>query len=192
MPFARRVASLRSGEINLMVGLKSLHKEVGFEFIRPSYETIQSKYFIRAEDIEKFSSIEAFNHANAAFSIDDNKMLTEAQTIFDGIVKVTSLEQKIRLLLKGRVDTFIHFESSARYMIKILGFEDEIVAANFQFSQPLDYFVAIHTDSPLYAHKERLQAIIQSAVENGDFTAIRRQHEEQLESTLVNEFNAAP
>ncbi|WP_100642655.1 substrate-binding periplasmic protein [Alteromonas facilis] len=185
MPFARRVASLRSGEINLMVGIKSLHKEVGFEFLQPSYETLQSTYFVRAADFSKYTTKDSFRQANAALTIDNESMLTRAQDLFSAIVTVSNLEQKIRLLQIGRVDTFVHFESSAQYMIHQMGLQNELVPAAIQISQPLEYFVAIHTLSSLYESKDKLEAVIAEGVRKGDFIRLRREHEAILEQSTA-------
>lgn len=180
MPFARRVLSLKSGDIDLMVGLKQLHEEVGFQFLRPSYESLQSKYYVRKEDAEQFSDEDAFRYATAGVSIDEKGLPVGTRGYFKDIVPVTLLEQKIGLLIKGRIDTFIHFESSAMYMIREMGYENEIVSAPLQIGESLDYFFAVHDNSPLFARKAELEAIIKDAVLSGQFAKIRAEHEASL------------
>lgn len=47
------------------------------------------------------------------------------------MVPVTSLKQKIGLLQKGRIDTFIHFQESVLPTLRSMGLEQEIVLADF-------------------------------------------------------------
>lgn len=180
MPFARRVLSLKSGEIDLMVGLKQLHEEVGFRFLNPSYESLQSKYYVRKADAEKFANEDAFRFATAGVSIDEKGLPVGERDFFKDIVPVTLLEQKIGLLIKGRIDTFIHFESSAAYMIREMGYENEIVSAPLQIGESLDYFFAIHDSSALFARRAEIENIISTAVHSGTFARIRAEHEASL------------
>ncbi|MDM7861063.1 transporter substrate-binding domain-containing protein [Alteromonas sp. ASW11-36] len=182
MPFARRVVSLENGDIDIMVGLKHLHQENGFEFIRPSYETIQGVYFVRREDIEKYVNPQAFDNAVVGVSIDQVGITETVQSDFKDIVPVTNLGQKIGLLLKGRIDTFVHFQSSADFKINQMGVADKIGPAPYQPGFPLDYYVALHTGSALYARKAELAKIISDAVAQGIFAKIRAEHEASLDA----------
>ena len=177
MPFARRLASLKDGTINLMVGLKRSHVEDQFEFLYPNYEQLRASYFVRFDSPHLETAKTELNELVAGYSIDEKEMLQWANETFKHVVTVTSLEQKIRLLEKKRIDTFVHFESSARYKIRLLGLESVIIPAVYQPGDTLSYHFAINRQSELYLLKEDIEEIIAIGVENGDFEKIRYEHE---------------
>ena len=180
MPFARRLASLKDGTINLMVGLKRSHTEDGFEYLQPRYEELRASFFVRA-DSSLLSTPEAkLTQLVAGYSIDEKQMLQWARDNFAEVVTVTSLEQKIKLLEKRRIDTFVHFESSAKYKIRQLGLENVVVPAVYQPGERLSYHVAINIKSALYKIKPKLEKIIRNSVESGEFSRIRLTHEAEI------------
>jgi len=183
MPFARRLASLKDGTINLMVGLKRNHAEQDFEFLNPRYEALRASYFVRFDSQHLASPETKLYELVAGYSIDEKQMLQWAHDTFKDVVTVTSLEQKIRLLAKGRIDTFVHFESSAKYKIRLLGLENKIVAAAYQPGETLSYHFAINSQSELYSLKAKIEKIIALGVENGDFAKIRYDHEATISAT---------
>jgi len=107
-------------------------------------------------------------------------MLKWANDNFAHVVTVTNLEQKIKLLEKRRIDTFVHFESSAKYKIRLLGLQDVVVPAVYQPGEVMSYHVAINPKSPLYGLKSRLEKIISESVESGEFSRIRFAHETEI------------
>lgn len=180
MSFARRLESLKNGTINLMVGVKHLHSQERFEFLQPSYEKLRASYFVHRDSPYLDMSETELNQLILGNSIDEKEMLKWADETFKAVVSVSSLEQKIRLLEIGRIDTFVHFETSALYKIRLLGLEGVIIPAAYQPGEKLFYHFAINPDSELFAMKEKLEQIIAQGVANGDFTKIRAEHEEAL------------
>lgn len=181
MPFARRVASLKNGEINLMVGLKSSYPELQFKFLQPSYERTGGVYFVRSDSQNLSTTKPNFGELVVAFSINHKEMLGWANDNFRAVVTLSSLEQKIMMLEKRRIDAFVHFQSSANYKIKQLGLEGVIVPATYQSPRAnLPYHFAINEKSDLFSLRKRLETIISEGVKAGDFAKIRYNHEASL------------
>lgn len=181
MPFARRLVSLENGEIDLMVGVKGSYPEKGFVYLRPSYETLRNTYFVRADELHILTEPSQIDNLTLAITIDDQTLMDKAYDKVGGIVPVTSLEQKIMMLDYGRVDAFVHFESSATLKLKQLGLDQKVVPALFQPGKARQYFFAISTHSPLYKHKAEFERVITQGAERGDFAAIRFEYEQEKE-----------
>ena len=93
---------------------------------------------------------------------------------------VTTLHQKIELLLLGRIDTFLHFGQSAHYVLKQKGLADTVITAKLKDGIKNDYYIIISTQSPLYPYKDKFESAIRQGIEANDFKRIRQQHYEAL------------
>ena len=177
MPFARRLKSLRHGEIDIMVGLQVEHVlNYGFEYLTPSYESLTHSIFVKKGDedlITKPQDFAKYSFAvtrDAKYFDDYNRYKTKQN------IEVSTLKQKVALLQRGRVKAFLHFKESTMPIIQKMGLSGSIVLADYQPAQPRQYFVALSLASPLYKEKDKITALIQSGIAKGDFARIRYQH----------------
>ena len=182
MPFARRLASLKKGDIDIMVGLKHTHKQRQFTFLQPSYESIKAAYFVRANDAARMQSETDLAFLIAGFSIDEKEFIERARSQFRDVVTVTNLEQKIKLLARSRIDTFAHFESSAIYKIREMGMQDKLKLAEYQPAEDLNYHIGLSLRSPLMLRRDQFESVIQQGLANGDFAKMRLDHEENIKA----------
>lgn len=177
MPFARRLRALKKGEIDIMVGLKGSQPQSDMYYkLQPSYEQIRSSYFLRVEDEGTVANREDLKKLVAGLTIDEQSMLKNSEKKYLDIVTVTTLHQKIELLMLKRIDTFLHFEQSAQHVLEQEGLSNKIISASLQDGVQKDYYIAISTKSPLYHYKEKLEAVIKQGIESNDFMRIRLQH----------------
>lgn len=182
MPFARRVKALRLGNIDLMVGLQKGHDENNeFNYVYPSYEQLKHALFVRKKEFDLIKRPADLSELSAAVTINARYYEDLYTYAAENLVKVSTLEQKIALLLKGRVDTFVHFKESARPVIEQMGLNDEIVLAEYQPDQQIEYFVAVSKNSPFFEHLSKLQQILHEGLIAGDFAKIRYEHYLSLE-----------
>ena len=180
MPFARRINALKRGEIDIMVGLKHSYQESRFVYLEPAYETLQNTYFVRKQDADVITTRADLKSLIVGITIDNPDSELQIEQLYRAIVPVSSLAQKIQLLLLGRIDAFTHFESGGRLKIKQLQLENKVVVAPFQPGNFYNYFVGLSTSSPFYKQKAKLEEVIRDGITNGDFAAIRLAHEESI------------
>ncbi len=177
MPFARRLQALKNGEIDIMVGLKGTHNENGqFVYVRPSYEKLRTGWFVLASSKHILTKAEHKSRLTMGITIDEKTKIDKAQERYGAIVPVTDLRQKIELLLLGRIDSFSHFEASAKKVIREMGLEQQVVLAPYQDQQTRPYHVAISSQSQLVGRIAELEQIIRKGVADGDFLNIREFH----------------
>ena len=177
MPFGRRIIELEKGKLDLVVGLqRRSDEEDDVYYLFPAYEKLRHSLFVlkqRDFELNTFADLQPLSigvttHAKYYnFLLNPNKLTT---------VGVTSLQQKIKLLQKGRIDTFIHFRESTLPTLEKLGLAKEIELADYQPVESQAYYVAISRHSHLMGKKQKLAYIIQTAVNNNEFANIRRQH----------------
>jgi polar amino acid transport system substrate-binding protein len=92
------------------------------------------------------------------------------------MVPVSTLSQKIELLMKGRIDIFIHFQESAVPIITDMGLQNEIVLADYQPIEVNQYYVTISQNSLLIDKKHLFETAVREAVANQEFATICREH----------------
>jgi ABC-type amino acid transport substrate-binding protein len=181
MPFARRIQELRKGNLDLLVGIRrDSEEEDEFIYVLPSYEKLRHTFFIRKDDKNQLNnSSQLLNHTigvtrhakySAKFSEQEGFVL----------VNISTLKQKIKLLMKNRIDTFIHYQESTLPVLVEMGLQNDIIHANFQPIEYHSYYVAITKKSRLFPHIKKLQSVIRQGIKDKDFANIRQQHYSSL------------
>ena len=177
MPFARRIKELRQGNLDLLVGLQREDDEQDeVVYIAPSYETLRHTFFVRKPDIDQlvnFNDLRTLRIGVTRNAKYFERFNRETELI---MVPVSTLAQKVALLQKGRIDTFIHFQESALPLIRDMGLQDEIVLAQYQPIEVNNYYVTISQNSPLFKQKHLVEIAVREAIANGEFATIRREH----------------
>lgn len=177
MPYARRLIELDDGSIDMMVGVSDT-APIGSNTIllRPAYDNLSiglfvlagnESLFIEAGDLRKHL-LSLTRHANS------DAILSEIPAAH--IVPARSLEQKIEMLLKGRIDGFLHVTQSTALRLMELGYTNNITQADYQPPEVYQQYIAINNHSWLYAHKAELEAIIANGVATGAFQTIRHNY----------------
>lgn len=182
MPFARRLQEMRTGNIDIMVGLvKTESREDEFYYLQPSYESLSFKFYSLKENkalISEYSDL-----ANLVVGINRHSVYFEQFDKDQAIVKVNAsgLENNIQLLLKKRVDVFIHYQQSTEPLLAKLELADQIVTTEFQVDNLVDHYITISKKSPLVNYREQIEKVIADGVANNDFVKIRLAHyQEQM------------
>lgn len=177
MPFARRMASLQRGQIDLMVSMQKEQKiDQNFIYIYPSYEQLRHTFFVLAGQQTKLTQFEDLLGLNIGVTIDVKYFQNLEQQQGLNLLAVSTLKQKIELLLIGRIDTFIHYQQGTEPVLKLMQLENKVVVAPYQPAELNEYYVVISKKSRLFPYQEKLQHVIKAAVENNDFGKIREQH----------------
>lgn len=177
MPFARRIRALRTGEIDLMVGLqrdKDEQDEIIYLF--PSYESLRQSFFLLQENLHKLKSFDDLQNLNIGVTVHARYFERFNQQADLAMVETNSLTQKIDLLRKGRIDTFVHVEESTQPRLKKMGLSNAIVLAGYQPMERFEYFVTMSQYSPLFDKKPLFEKAIKKALANNDFSRIREEH----------------
>lgn len=181
MPFARRLKQLEIGKLDILVAvIKRNDTNSNLVYLTPSYEQLASSFFILKNQKHKLSSVDDIQ--NLIIATTHNAKYFEEFQNFDEInkISVTSLEQKIKLLQKGRVDTFLHYQSSTQSQLDRMNLSDHIVLADYQPSAYEDHYFVITKLSALYPYKQKLEQIIANGIAQGDFAEIRKNFYQQL------------
>lgn len=179
MPFARRIKELHNGQIDLLVGMRK-EKDVADDivFLQPSYENLRQTLFILTTDKNRFESTANLQKARIATTYNSEYLLPSNTTKTNDInvITVPTLKQKIEMLLKGRIDCFMHHEEITFLLLHSMGLEDKITTSVFQPNNYEDYYVSISKKSSLYPHRDALEKMLKLAVDNNDFIKIRNEH----------------
>tara|TARA_R110000868_G_scaffold127937_1_gene335827 strand:+ start:3602 stop:4342 length:741 start_codon:yes stop_codon:yes gene_type:complete len=181
MPFARRVLALQSGKIDLMVGMQGQEQQQNLDdiiYIYPAYEQLRHTFFVLALNQTKLDDFNDLLDLNIGVTIQVKYYDRFEHQQGLQLIAVSTLKQKIELLLKGRIDTFIHYQEGAEPFIKQMQLDDKVVMADYQPAEYNQYHVVISKKSRLYPYQETLQKVIKTAVENDDFIKIRAAHYE--------------
>jgi polar amino acid transport system substrate-binding protein len=177
MPFARRLRELRKGNLDLLVGLQhedDIQDEV--VYIKPSYETLRHTFFVSKNNIDNLQSFTDLKKLNIGVTRHAKyfKQFNQEPSLI--MVPVSTLRQKIELLKKGRINTFIHYQESALPLITDMGLQNEIVLADYQPTEVNKYYVTISQNSPLIDKKHLFETAVRAAIADQEFATIRREH----------------
>lgn len=177
MPFARRLQEMRTGGIDIMVGLvKTDDREDEFYYLKPSYESLSFKlYTLKGKE----STIGTYaDLAAQVVGINRHSVYFDEFNQDTSIVKVnaTGLENNIQLLLKNRVDVFIHYEQSTQPTLERLGLTEVIVPTAFQVDNLVEHYITISKKSPLVNYRQEIEKVIVDGIANNDFLEIRLAH----------------
>lgn len=179
MPYARRIQSLRSGQIDIMVGLRGgIDENTEFTYVEPSYESLKTAIFVLANNKHKVQTHQDLAGLIIGTSIGYRIKASDEfiKSVGLKMVRVTNLQQKINLLMLGRVDMFTHFEQSSYQLLQQQGLEKKVVLANVQFTSAIEYFVAVSTQSKFSKDMNKINAAVESLTVHKAFIEARKTH----------------
>lgn len=188
MPFARRIKQFEQGKLDMLVGLikrKEGHQD--FIYLEPGYEKLASSFFVLKENRHKLKNKEDLTDfivgvTNGSEYFDEFERQQEITR-----VEVNSLKQKIGLLSKGRIGTFLHYRQSTMAKLLKNDLQDRIVLAEYQPKTHESHHFVITEKSSLFPFKNKLEKIIASGVKNGDFSKIRSDYYKAKQAKTLNE-----
>ena len=177
MPYARRLIELDDGSIDMMVGVSDT-APIGSNTIllRPAYDNLSIGLFVLAGNESLFTEADDLRKHLLSLTRHANSDAILSEIPAAHIVPARSLEQKIEMLLKGRIDGFLHVTQSTALRLMELGYTNNITQADYQPPEVYQQYIAINNHSWLYAHKAELEAIIANGVATGAFQTIRHNY----------------
>lgn len=174
VPFARRLAYMETGRIDLMVGLlKSKNREKYIHFINPPYKHTASKVFFvlkgHKSSIKKYSDLKNLKIGVRIKSkyfkrFDDDASLDK--------VKVSKLSQSLRMLLKNRVDAVINSAASGIETINKMKIHNKIEIAEYYDHRDQYVYLGISKKSPLMDHVGEIEKELKKMVKSGEIKEI--------------------
>lgn len=184
--FARKLVLMEQGRIDLCAGLhRNAEREKYIHFVDPPYLKFSGKYFfIRNNSSVKLETYDDLHGLRVATSINSkyfDKFDNDPQIVKTEVSKV---EQKFKMLAKGRVDAVIHSYAGAVDIINRLGLQDEIVAADYRYLVSNAIYIGVSRRSHLMARLDEIEALVHDMVENGEFARIVDEHYFSIESAL--------
>lgn len=189
-PPVRCLTMIRQGQADLMMGLSKLpERETDLIFLNPPYLVQQQplRFFTLKEKnltISKFSDLEdllvgVLRGAAYFDRFDTNQSIKK--------VDVTSREQLVNMLLKGRIDTFLEREESVLPLLSEAKYQTKLVKADYQYNKPIDSYVALskHSNAKIYA--EQLSTTLAKAVADGTIQKIQKANRDKLQAVNIGQ-----
>jgi len=177
MPLARRLLELKKGNLDIMVGIQlTKQRQSELVYIEPFYESLSLSFFARVGD---YASIKTYQDLEGKrIGVSRHSVYFSPFDADDSLhkVQVSSLEQSVRLLLRGRIDMFINYKNSTLLLVEKMAVKDKIFMASYQPADNITHYVVISDKSQLMSKQTALKSIISSGVKQGDFQRIRNQH----------------
>ena len=187
MPFARRIAQIKSGELDLIVGIqKTEARQDEFIYIMPHYELLSYRLFTLKKDQNKIKSYQDLSGKYIGVNRYAKyfKVFDEDKTIDK--FKASGVMQNIELLLRNRIDAFIHYEQSTLPLLAKADIDNNIVQTPYQPNIEARHYLAISSHSVLVKRQHELQQIIAKAIKNKDLLTIRLNHYAEVHQKALN------
>lgn len=176
MPLARRIKQFENGKLDILVGLiKRKRNEDKLIYLEPGYEKLPVGFFVLEQNKAQLTKASDLNDLFIG--------VTNGSEFFDRVIKskvttveLNSLSQKIGLLLKERISAFVHYRQSTMSKLVATNLDKKIVLAQYQADVFESHHYVISKKSILYPLKDKLEHIIRSGLNNGDFQKIRQSY----------------
>ncbi len=175
-PFARCLTMVKRGQADIIFGLRKLpEREKVLTFLNPPYmiQHYPLRFFVLSskkitinsfEDLKKLSV--GIVRGGSYFELFDNSKSIRK-------VELTSHEQLVSMLLRGRIDTFIEREESILPLLPLEDYQQKFSLANYQYDKAVNSYIAISKHSDINIYAERLSQQLQNLVTNGTIKNIR-------------------
>ena len=176
-PFARCLTMVKQGQADMILGLKkSAKREKDLMFLNPPlrvqhyplrFFTLVSKKIA----INQFSDLEnitigVLRGASYFDLFDKSEAITK--------VELTSRDQLVNMLLRGRIDTFLEREESILPLISLEEYREKFSLANYQYDQAVNSYIAISKHSDIKVHATALSAQLKKVVADGTSNTIKK------------------
>jgi ABC-type amino acid transport substrate-binding protein len=169
-PFARCLTMLEKGKADLMIGIAKLPvREKNLTFIEPVlfvqnkplrfYSLVNQNISITSlGDLDKY--IVGIMRGGAYFPEFDNSMSIKK-------IELTSQDQLVSMLLKGRIDLFLDREESIRPLLTSQEYKDKIALADYQYNKPVGSYIAISKHSHIANYADELSMQLKNLMNTG-------------------------
>jgi len=177
LPFKRGLKMLETGDIDLMTGiLRRPEREDYVFFISPPYKTSTNKAFFVLKGNETLIT----KHEDLYNLRIGTKLGSQYYPQFDNdraIPKnpVSNDQLSIKMLMAGRIDTFVMTESTGDYYIAQSGLSDTITKAEFAHRKEQNVYMVLSKESK-HAHRlDEFNKVMAELIAEGAFETIRAQ-----------------
>ena len=177
-PFARRLAWMKSGRLDLMGGLLVRADRKKFlHYIQPPYvRSARKVFFVRKGDEGKIRKYEDLRELKIGTKIHSKYFPKFDRDEEIQKEPVSKLEQNFKKLMAGRIDAVIYSYRSGYNELVKMNLTAEIVPAEYFYYGSNPIHICISKKSPLMARKDEIEQIVQEMVESGEVNAIIINH----------------
>lgn len=182
-PLIRCLAMMKSGQADMILGLsKSVAREKDLIFLNPPYLVQHQpvRFFTLKKNniaIENLNDLESLLvgtlRGSAYFPRFDNDKKIEK-------VELTSSDQLINMLLKGRIDTFIDREETVLPLLPAAEYQNKITMAHYQYNKPINSYIVLSKHSHAKNYTKKLSQILAKAMTDGTIERIKRTNRDNL------------
>lgn len=178
-PFARCLSMTKRGQTDMILGLRNLpERQQDLIFIEPPLFVQQQplRFFTLAtkniviDNFEGLSDLIVGTLRGATYypQFDNNQTINK--------VEITSREQLINMLLKGRIDVILEREESLVPLLPKVEYLQQIAMANYQYDKNVNSYIALSRHSANSRYAALLSQHLAAAIENGTIDNIRAKY----------------
>jgi len=170
-PFARCILLLQEGKADMIIGIKKTKaREQYLAYLPLPYDTqaFPLHFYLRQDSrtrISKYADLSKLNigtirGASYFDPFDNDSKLTKTA--------VNNYSQLIKMLLKGRIDTFLEREESVLPWVSKNIYENHIKLAKYQYDKSVESYIAISRKSPLFFEWSDISAMQNKLKKSGE------------------------
>ncbi len=174
-PFARCLAMVKHGQADMIFGLRKFpEREIHLTFLSPAYmiQHYPLRFFTlktSQQTINQFSdltklTVGILRGATYFDEFDHNRNIKK--------VALTSREQLVNMLLKGRIDTFLEREESIKPLVSQNDYKNKLVLANYQYDRASASYIAISKHSKIQSYSKKLSDNLAQLIQDGSLKKV--------------------
>lgn len=176
LPFARALAYMEDGRVDLMSGLVKTPERAAFlRYLEPPYKTRSDKAFYALKSsgvaLDRYEDLRAYEVGVKAgvklfprFDADSSLRKVEGP----------AFDQLVLMLDKGRFQVLAVTEAVGDYWIHELGMQDRIAKLAYRFTTETPVHICVSRKSPFMARAAELDAALGALVRTGELDAVFR------------------
>jgi len=168
-PFARCLALVKLGSADMIFGLLKLpEREQDLLFIEPPYleQTSPLKFYTLSKhnfSINEYSDLKDLTIGTLRGSAYFEPFDTDTNI---NKIELTSREQMVNMLLKGRIDTFLEREESVLPLVSKQDYQ-QFSIANYAYNKTVKSYIAISKNSSIKQYAGSFSATLAKAIDEG-------------------------
>lgn len=188
-PPVRCLTMVKQGQADMILGLsKSSPREQHFIFINPPYllQHQPLRFFTLKTDnltIKNFSDLTPLLVGTLRGAL-YFPLFDESQLIKK--IELTSRQQLVKMLLKGRIDTFLEREETVLPLLSTAEYQNKFSMANYQYNKPMNSYIAISRQSKIKHYANELSQVLSKAISDGTIEKIRTKNRNQYLNNPTN------
>lgn len=177
-PFARALEHIRNGKADIITGVAFTEKRSEFiDYIYPSYFSVGPVFYTQRGRGHLVKSYDDLKNYKVGYSLSSAYFEPFDSDPNLNKVGISTEEQLIKMVAKGRLDFIVGTNPNIQYDIKKHALKDEVEQANFVPQKTTPIFFGVSKGHENEMLKTKIEEYLRKIIANGDLIRITKKYQ---------------